>query len=400
MTLALAASSCTLTAQLDELKGERDAGASDGAGGAAGGAADGGSDADAAPAPGPEAPFGQIAAGGLHACLIDAKSDLYCWGSNVSGQLGTGQAGGQKAEPVKVAVGEAVKAVACGGYHTCALATAGSVYCWGKGSAGQLGAGNADVPAPAKVDALGDATAISAGANHSCAIVAGSVLCWGSNSRGQLGVTGGNTPTPQKLTLSAATSLAAGSLHGCAIASGGLHCWGANESGQLGNAALPDQAAPVKVSSSLPSLAVVGAGGRHTCVAANDGTLECFGANSNGQLGIGVSGAAPVGPSVVSGISVKELALGDSHTCVVTTAGAAACFGDDAKQQIGNGTDSAPVLIPHSLKLAAVTHVAAGTAFSCAIAGSGQEAACWGDNASKQLGKSPNPSEPAPVNAF
>ncbi len=94
-------------------------------------------------------------------------------------------------------------AIAAGEAHTCALLADGAVKCWGGGLHGQLGSGSRDsqgnAPTPALEDAppvdLGTAggvplaaTAISAGADHTCALLtSGDLKCWGLNNVGQLG---------------------------------------------------------------------------------------------------------------------------------------------------------------------------------------------------------------------
>ena len=73
--------------------------------------------------------------------------------------------------------------------HTCALATDGTVWCWGLGVQGAA-------PTPVAIDGV-VATSISAGGFHTCVLATdGSAWCWGDDSSGQLGIgaTGGATP--------------------------------------------------------------------------------------------------------------------------------------------------------------------------------------------------------------
>jgi alpha-tubulin suppressor-like RCC1 family protein/DNA-binding CsgD family transcriptional regulator len=80
------------------------------------------------------------------------------------------------------------------GGHTCAVTQAGQVYCWGRGYEGQLADGIADEVGlggsnvPALIVGLSEGAAyVATGGRHTCAIeVAGSVWCWGENSKGQL----------------------------------------------------------------------------------------------------------------------------------------------------------------------------------------------------------------------
>ncbi|MFO8074220.1 MAG: RCC1 repeat-containing protein, partial [Polyangia bacterium] len=89
-----------------------------------------------------------IAPGYDHTCAAYENGQVACWGSNSYGQLGLGAVGGIEYEPVEVSGLDSVEitSVASGGYHTCALTSAGGIKCWGEYENGQLGNGmGADV---------------------------------------------------------------------------------------------------------------------------------------------------------------------------------------------------------------------------------------------------------------
>jgi alpha-tubulin suppressor-like RCC1 family protein len=90
----------------------------------------------------------QIAAGAGFACALDATGIAYCWGNNDAGQLGDDNAGTSSLMPVPVytpgtpLAGKTVTRVVGGGgggESACAMDSAGTAYCWGNDSAGQLG---------------------------------------------------------------------------------------------------------------------------------------------------------------------------------------------------------------------------------------------------------------------
>ena len=228
-----------------------------------------------------------VATGGNYTCAVMADSTARCWGSNVAGQLGDGAGGGNLLDPsvhptpvdVCQEYDEAaqrctelltgVVAIAPASLHTCALATAGGIKCWGGSFRGRLGDGlvcGAELPfhCLTPVDVVGlesGATAVTTGGSYTCALTtAGGVKCWEDNlSPGQIG-DGGRCglvcPTPVDVcadaactgALSEVAGIAAGSRHTCALTTaGGVKCWGWNNFGQLGDGTRTDRNTPVNV---------------------------------------------------------------------------------------------------------------------------------------------------------
>ena len=145
-----------------------------------------------------------IAAGREHTCAVTSTGAVRCWGYGYYGQLGYGNTTtiGDDETPASagnVPLSATAVAITAGWYHTCALLSTGDVRCWGYGYYGQLGYGNlhsiGDDETPASNVPLGaKATAITAGAAHTCALLTtGGVRCWGYGYYGQLGY--GNTNT-------------------------------------------------------------------------------------------------------------------------------------------------------------------------------------------------------------
>tara|TARA_B100000795_G_scaffold126307_1_gene94250 strand:- start:158 stop:958 length:801 start_codon:yes stop_codon:yes gene_type:complete len=143
-----------------------------------------------------------IAAGRAHNCAILFGGDVKCWGYGSGGQLGydsndnKGDAEGDMARLGTVNLNASAIAITAGYYHTCAILVGGSVKCWGRNEHGQLGYDSEDSKggAEGEMAALGtvnlnaSAIAITAGGDHTCAIlVGGSVKCWGDGDSGRLG---------------------------------------------------------------------------------------------------------------------------------------------------------------------------------------------------------------------
>ena len=183
-----------------------------------------------------------ISLGSAHTCALTTAGGVKCWGLNTNGQLGDGSTTQRNTAVDVSGLLTGVQAISLGGYHTCALTTAGGVQCWGYNYYGQLGDGS-NTNRTTAVDATGLATgvqAISLGGYHTCALTtAGGVQCWGLNSSGQLG----DGFTIQRTTAVNVTGLSTGlqgidlgDSHTCALTTaGGAKCWGYNNYGQLGN---------------------------------------------------------------------------------------------------------------------------------------------------------------------
>src|SRR5438034_7907122 len=132
--------------------------------------------------------FAAVSTGFEHTCGLAAAGALYCWGANSFGKLGDGTMS-DRSSPVRVMGGVNFAAVSAGGHHTCAVTGAGTAYCWGFNNEGQLGDGTtSNRSSPVPVAGALKFAAVSAGAYHTCAVTAaGAADCWGWNSSGQLG---------------------------------------------------------------------------------------------------------------------------------------------------------------------------------------------------------------------
>ena len=130
-----------------------------------------------------------IAAGATHSMAVTPSGQVWTWGDNRVGQLGTGDTVSH-ASPVPVAgLSNEFIAVSAGLGHSLALDYLGRVWSWGLNSDGQLGDGSRTRRlTPILVAQASDVVAIAAGSVHSLALRSdGRVLAWGGNLGAQLG---------------------------------------------------------------------------------------------------------------------------------------------------------------------------------------------------------------------
>ncbi len=200
--------------------------------------------------------------------------------------------------------------------------------------------------------------------------------------------------------------LASGFSHSCAVDSDGrLSCWGSNSEGQLGlGVRTPFSDEPVEPVG-LGSVSSVSAGSSHTCAVTVAGGVRCWGNNSGGALGDGMTGASTVPVDVVGlGSGVAAVAAGGGHTCAVTDAGGVSCWGNNGSGQLGHGAapvyddtgrvtsgiQQSPVPVAVSGLESGVVALSAGGSHTCAVTDAGG-VKCWGNNGSGQLGHAPAP---------
>ncbi len=341
----------------------------------------------------------QITVGTAHTCAREADGSVWCWGLNSAGQVGTGTLDTAQAQPFQVtALGKDVVEVKAGYTSTCARKADGSVWCWGADTFGQTGSGTpaAAQLQPVKVPLADEAEELSAGGIHTCArTTGGSVFCWGGNQVGQIGNAMPSSPvlSPEKVTLLGddVAGIAAGATHTCARKTdGSVWCWGANQQGQVGDGTTQSpRPAPVLVPELASGVVEIGAGVAHTCARTAAATW-CWGSNDEGQLGTGAPGVPQPSPVQVdlSGLDgeVTGLALGYQHTCAITSEGSAWCWGANGHGQLGDGTtqgSASPVKV--TSPGVGYARVVTGQYHSCALT-TDTLIQCWGFNALAQLG--------------
>lgn len=195
------------------------------------------------------------------------------------------------------------------------------------------------------------------------------------------------------------TKVAHGGTFGCGIAGdvGRLMCWGRNFQDSLPGV---DDGEDYSFAYNVPGLSsgVVDMSlyGRRGCVVLADGTAECWGAGSQGQLGDGEPfeyGHTQPEPTPVLGTSgngtldnLEQIRTFDTQTCAVDTNGTAYCWGKDRDGSLGieGGTGDDHTSVPVEVTVIpddrTVVEIAPRGSTTCALLDD-MSVQCWGFSA-------------------
>ncbi len=260
-----------------------------------------------------------IAAGYDHSLALTSDGLIFAWGENTAGKLGIGSSGPYPGvgTPTQVVtnspglLGKSVIAIAGGPHHSLALTSGGEVYAWGQNTSGELGTGinTADSFVPVKVQGLPDPNVatnrivkIRIGGRQNFALTAdGKLYAWGKNDYWQIG---DGTTTNRTLPVLVGTTgdmagktivdMGAGEYHALAVDSDGkLYAWGYGGYGALGTGDSIQRLNPTLIGGALATRQVtrIVAGYDYSLATTADNKVFVWGSNGSGQLG----GATAVG---------------------------------------------------------------------------------------------------------
>ena len=319
----------------------------------------------------------QMVAGGDHTMIIAQDNMVFACGKNSHGQLGLGDTTNRNiftrvmgdydfmdrrnkftadkftAVPA-LPEGVVIKQVVAGERHTMILTEDGRVFACGMNHEGQLGLGDYDdrltiteVTLPKDVVVA----QIVAGNYHTMVITEDNqVFACGLRDEGQLGL--GNylydtniftavTP-PENVVIK---QVVAGGYHTMILADDGtVFACGDNYFGQLGLGPVGPMATFTLVTS-LPENVVVAqivAGRNHTMILVEDGTVFACGGNGDGQLGLGDNDnrdTFTAVPDLPEGVVAKQVIAGanGAHTMILANDGTMFACGSNEKGQLGLG---------------------------------------------------------------
>ncbi|XP_019603579.2 RCC1 and BTB domain-containing protein 2 isoform X3 [Rhinolophus sinicus] len=183
---------------------------------------------------------------GPHIVLATTEGEVFTWGHNAYSQLGNGTTN-HGLVPCHISTNlsnKQVIEVACGSYHSLVLTSDGEVFAWGYNNSGQVGSGStANQPIPRRVTGcLQNKVVVNIACGQMCSVAVvdtGEVYVWGYNGNGQLGLgSSGNQSTPCRIAALQGIRVqrvACGYAHTLVLTDEGqVYVWGANSYGQLG----------------------------------------------------------------------------------------------------------------------------------------------------------------------
>ena len=350
----------------------------------------------------------------VHECAILDDGSVVCWGNNDASQLGTGSA---TRDPHLVGTPEAplppVQQLTLGINFTCALTSAGDVYCWGLSPSGGNTRGPKLVNIPRGSSVV---VSVSSSGPGVCALLAdGRIYCWGTNVYGELGCRGlavdpaggycesaagakviapPSATTDRPMMLADGTerysSIAMGLYASCAEIqhSGQIPCWGNKIFGNVGDGTTSPRdwccGSSTLVAGHLPGLQRLVSSDFYTCWQDVLGDWSCWGYNTFGTIEASPTSvfASPhyVGNDDKGG--PRDLSPGWRHMCwTLKFSGGVRCQGDNEYGAIGDGTQANVARRATDVQgltpTARIVDLAAHRHFTCALQDDGQ-VMCWG----------------------
>ena len=242
----------------------------------------------------PEGNFIAVAAGGQHACALEAGGAAVCWGRSADADADADDNDDGRTTPPPDA---SFVAIAAGDAHSCGITFDDSLLCWGQNPDGR-----AD-PQPGPFQQL------ALGVNNTCALRPdGTVFCQGDDSAGQ------SSPPATRF-----MQIALGPEHGCGVTdAGAVECWG----GDWAESAYP-----------AGLFTAVSAGGNTVCGLRPAGYAECWGQDRAPSPYFLTPDAVPVRRSdgVFVNLPVELFSWPDGRIAIVDRKGFITLFADGAE---------------------------------------------------------------------
>lgn len=136
----------------------------------------------------------------------------------------------------------------------------------------------------------------------------------------------------------------------------------------------------------------IASGLSHTCAVTRTAYVLCWGDNTAGQRGLGISGDTPALRASISPVvgltDVSSVALGNLHSCALrATDNKVWCWGDNQYRQLGgllSGPQTSRAIAAPVISIPPALQLVSGANHACVLTSQG-EVWCWGDNQYGQI---------------
>lgn len=289
----------------------------------------------------------QVAAGPRHVLVCCEEGDVFAFGVDQAGCLGTQNVGSSVPVPTRIPIPPPharahIVQVATGFDFSILLSADSEVFTLGSNSSGCLGLGTAgDELVPRVVEALNvsrlkcQVVRVAAGVSHSLAVTSrGDLFTWGAGSHGKLGHGTRDTERSPRLVKHLRTqgvhvvdAKGGGDITIALGAAGDVFTWGWGSSGRLGHGGYGDEMLPKRVLRLEGVRAVqVGASARRTFVVSDRGQVLTFGWSAKRALEL-------------ASHKIAQISMGSGHTIALTTSGKILTYGNGERGQLGFAPD-------------------------------------------------------------
>ena len=303
----------------------------------------------------------QVSCGGDTSAAIKTDGTLWAWGFNDYGQLGDGTIGTKRSPVSVIGIQGQWKFIACGGNHTAAIKTDGTLWTWGRNDSGGLGSNNTSSYS-SPVSVVGGAnwkqvacsmSRLATGKNYTAAIKTdGTLWTWGSNTAGQLGdgtttsrsspgTTAGGGTNWKQVACNTAYDLYFSTA--AVKTDGTLWTWGMNQYGQLGDGTTTSRSSPGTTAGGGTNWKQVSCGYNYCAAVKIDGTLWTWGHNQFQILADAPGNSNRSSPvtTVAGGTNWKQVSCSQyGSIAAIKTDGTLWTWGNNGYGQLGDGTTS------------------------------------------------------------
>ncbi len=287
----------------------------------------------------------EVGSGTTNSFAIKEDGTLWGWGSNTSGQLGTGSSAQFSLIPVQVGT-STWKMVQTGNSHTVAIKADGTLWAWGNNEKATLGDGTfVNKSTPTLINSSTNWKTISCNLWRNIAVKEdGTLWVWGSNSPA-LGVLGSGssvsyiTVPTQIGTETSWKEAVSGMGHFIAIKNdGSLWAWGGGDNGQLGTGTTTSIFLPTQIGTDT-NWSTLAADNQYSLGIKTDGTLWAWGQNINGNLGNNTQINLLVPTQITTDSDWQAIAASYNCTIALKMDGSLYAWGSNQFGSLGNNSN-------------------------------------------------------------